>query len=102
MIPTVLTAQRDAITEFDNRLKEFFRLKARGVDPDILDEHELGVRKAYKTYRDKGIRDGRNKSDIAWSKQEMPEISNMKARFEAEDGPLEDKDGDVILRTRPR
>ncbi len=50
--PGYVTTARDTILGFHNRLREYFRLKERGVPFDVLKEHAAGVRDAVPTKGD--------------------------------------------------
>jgi hypothetical protein len=84
--PGIFTMSMDKITEYHNRLIEFFRLKERGVDPDILKEHAKGVRDAREEYREKGISRGRGRSEIRWAEENFPDLHALASRFSAEEG----------------
>lgn len=84
--PGLLTKQLDAIVEYHNRLVEFFRLKERGVAPQILREHADGVRAAREVYWRNGMRQGRAQSAKLFVRDNLPDLPALDARFATEDG----------------
>jgi hypothetical protein len=79
--PGLLTKSLDAITEYHNRLMEYFRLKARGVDPEIIQEHAAGVRAARSAYRKQGIKGGRAQSNTKFIQENLPDLPDLDTRF---------------------
>jgi hypothetical protein len=81
-----LTEQLNAITEYHNRLIEYFRLKDRGVDPAVLEEHAEGVRYWRDRYESKGTKRGRSKTGTDFVNDNFPGLHELDARWLAEDG----------------
>lgn len=82
-IPKV-NKQRAAIIEYENRLQEFFRLRDRGVDAKILEEHANGVRAAREDYNERMAIDrtaGRN-----FVAENFPRLRELDERFIREEG----------------
>jgi hypothetical protein len=82
----LLTRPLDAITEYHNRLVEFFRLQERGVDAIILQEHADGVRAARSVYWHKGMREGRSQSAKQFIRENLPDLPDLHNRFISEEG----------------
>jgi len=82
-IPKV-NKQRAAIIEYENRLQEFFRLRARRIDPSVLEEHANGVRAARDFYNERMAEEktaGRKFRD-----ESFPQMKALESRFENEEG----------------
>ena len=82
-IPKV-NIQRGAIIEYENRLQEFFRLRDRGVDPHVLEEHANGVRAARQLYADRMQR--ARSAGQNFVNQNFPHLPELDARFVREEG----------------
>ena len=72
--------------EYHNRLDEFFRLKERGVAPEVLRDHATGVREARGVYLKKGTNSGKSVSMVKWADQNLPDLHELTSRFATEEG----------------
>jgi hypothetical protein len=80
-----LTEQLNAVTEYHNRLIEYFRLKERGVDPELLQAHADEVRKWRKEYLKKGKAE-RSPTVKNFIGKNLPDLPELDARWLAEQG----------------
>ncbi|HEX3762860.1 MAG TPA: hypothetical protein VHW23_29390 [Kofleriaceae bacterium] len=81
-----LTEQFNAITEYHNRLIEYFRLEDRGVDPATLEEHADGVRYWRERYESKGTKRGRSQTAKEFIDKNFPDLPGLDARWLEEGG----------------
>jgi hypothetical protein len=76
-----IAAKKNAILEYHNRIVEYVRLKANGADPQLLAEHETGVRHWREEYQNKGLSKGRGKSEIAFRDKYFPDLGDLEKQF---------------------
>jgi hypothetical protein len=82
----VLTLWQNAIVEYHNRLVEWLRLFERNADPALLKEHADGVMDWRGKYHDKGLANGKSKSQAAWAKEHFPDIGELARRYDEAGG----------------
>jgi hypothetical protein len=84
--PGLMTKSLDSISEYHNRLVEYFRLKDRNVDASVLKEHADGVRAARSEYWKKGMKQGRAQTAKKFVQENFPELTELEKRFVTEEG----------------
>ncbi len=79
--PGMMNKTIDAITEYHNRLVEYLRLRDRGVDPEILEEHLDGLRAARKNYLNRATSGGRSRFGKDFVAEHLPDLPDLERRF---------------------
>jgi hypothetical protein len=81
----VLNTWQNSILEYHNRLDEFLRLQARGVDEALLKEHAQGVAKWRKEAIGQGMTRGITKP--TWTAEHVPDLQSLSNRYAQAGGP---------------